>query len=125
MKIPDLLEEASLLDWAGLSVGRGDLYRLFLSIKKLAETLSGDVERLRWVGRVSTRGRPYYVVEGVAPDEEEGVDEAKQEGKAGANKYAYWVTQSVESAQWTRLPSVSMEHVVKARQFRRLLTGDL
>lgn len=108
-----------------MSLGRGDLYRLFLSVKKLAESLSGDVEKLRWVGRINTRSKPYYVVEGVSAEEEDGLDETKQEGKAGANKYAYWVTQSIELATWTKLPNVSMEQVVKVRQFRRLLTGSL
>jgi radial spoke head protein 4/6 len=125
VKVPDLLDDSALYDWAGISLGRSDLYRLFLSIKKLAESLSGDVERLRWVGRISTRSRPYFIVEGVNPEEEEGVDESKQEGKAGANKYAYWVTQSLEQAQWTKLPNVTMEQVVKVRLFKRLFTGNL
>ncbi len=125
VKVQDLLDEANLLEWAGVSFGKGDLYRLYLSIKKLAEILPGDVERLRFFGRVSTRGSPYYIVEGVAPEEEEGIDETKQEGKPGANKYAYWAIQSVESGQWVKLPNVTMEQVVKVRQFKRLLTGDL
>jgi radial spoke head protein 4A len=123
--MPELLDDSSLYEWAGVSLGRADLYRLFLSIKKLSESLSGDVERLRWVGRINTRSKPYYIVEGLSSEEEEGVEDIKQEGKAGANKYAYWATQSIENAQWTKLPNVTMEQVVKTRQFRRLLTGNL
>jgi len=96
-----------------------------LSIKKLAESLPGDVERLRFFGKISTRALPYYVVEGISPEEEEGIDETKQETKAGANKFAYWVTQNVESAVWTKLPNVTMAQVVAARQFKRFFTGDL
>lgn len=125
VKVQDLMDEMNLLEWSGVSFGKGEIYRLYLSMKKLAEILPGDVERLRFVGRFNTRTQPYYVVEGVSPEEEEGIDETKQESKAGGNKYAYWVIQSVESGQWLRLPNVTMEQVVKVRMFKRLLTGNL
>jgi len=47
VKYPDLVDESNLLEWAGVSLGRGDTYRLYLSIKKLAESLPAEVERLR------------------------------------------------------------------------------
>lgn len=125
VKFPDLMDEAYLFEWAGISLGKGDIYRLYLAIKKLSETLVGDVERLRFFGRISTRTNPYYIVEGISPEEEEGIVETNQEGKAGANKYSYWVTQSVESGVWVKLPNVTMEQVVSARQFKRFLTGNL
>lgn len=125
VKVPDLLDDANLYEWAGVSFGKGEVYRLYLSIKKLCETLPAEAEKIRLFGKISTRTLPYYIVEGVNPEDEEGVDEAKQEGKTGANKYAYWVTQSIEEGKWTKLPNVSMEQVVKARQFRRLFTGSL
>ena len=81
---------------------------------------------IRFFGKVSTRGSPYYIVEGLTTEDEEGADEFKQEGKAGANKYTYWVTQSVEaSAGWVKLPNVTMAQVVASRQFKKILTGDL
>jgi radial spoke head protein 4A len=101
------------------------VYRLYLSIKKLAESLPGEVEKLRFFGKISTRSLPYYIVEGVSPEEEEGIDETKQEGKSGVNKFAYWVTQNIESGVWTKLPNVTMTQVVAARQFKRFLKGDL
>lgn len=125
VKYPDLLDDANLYEWAGVSLGKGELYRLYLSIKKVCETLPGEAEKVRLFGKINTRTLPYYIIEGLNPEEEEGVDESKQEGKAGANKYAYWVTQSIEEGKWTKLPNVTMEQVVKARQFRRLLTGNL
>lgn len=127
VKFPDLMEEASLLEWAGVSLGRGEVYRLYLSIKRLAESLPPEVERIRFFGKISTRTLPYYVLECVSPEEEEGIDELKQEGKAGANKFIYYVSQSVEAgnATWTKLPNVTMRQVVQSRQFKRLLTGSL
>ena len=124
--IPDLVDEANLLEWAGISFGKGDVYRLYLSVKKLAETLPGDVGRLRLFGKISTRSSPYYIVEGLSDGDPEGVDPTKQEGKEGANKYVYWVAQSVEATLgWVKLPHVTSDEVVTSRKFKRLLTGNL
>jgi hypothetical protein len=46
-----------------------------LSIKKLAESLPAEVERLRFFGKILTRTVPYYIVEGVSPEEEENIVE--------------------------------------------------
>jgi len=123
---PDLMDEANMLEWAGVSFGKGDTYRLYLAMKKLSESLPGEVGRVRLFGKITTRGAPYFVVEGVTPEEQEGVEETKQEGKSGGNKYSYWVTQSADaSSGWTKLPNVTMAQVVTARKFKRLLTGNL
>lgn len=122
---PDLMDDSNLFEWAGISFGRSETYRLYLSIKKFSETLGAEVERLRFFGLIKTRGAPYYVVEGLTAEDEEGVDEAEQEGRSGANKYTYWVTQSVESNVWVQLPNVTCKQVVIARKFKRFLTGNL
>lgn len=125
----DLNEEATLLEWSGISFGRGDIYRLYLSIKRLAESgkIPGEVERLRFFGKFTTRGQPYFVLEGVNPEEPEIADPTKMEGKVGANKYAYWVAQSVDvlPEEWVKLPNVTSAQVVASRKFKRLLTGNL
>lgn len=124
--VPDLVDEANAMEWAGVSFGKGETYRLYLSMKKLAETLPGDVGRLRLFGKITTRSKPYFVVEGLSDADQEGIDDKKQEGRNGANKYAYWVTQSTEaSSGWVKLPNVTMADVVVSRQFKRLLTGNL
>lgn len=126
VKVPDLVDEANLLEWAGVSFGKGEVYRLYLAMKKLATGLDGGVDRLRLFGKITTRGLPYYIVEGLSDADEEGVDETKQEGRGGANKYAYWVSQSAEALSgWVKLPNVTMAQVVTSRQFKRLLTGNL
>lgn len=125
VSFPDLMSDANLFEWAGISFGRSDTYRLYLSIKAFAETLPAEVERLRFFGMIKTRGSPYYIVEGNNADEDEEIDEKLQEGKAGANKYSYWVTQSVESGTWVKLPNVTMAQVVAARKFKKYLTGNL
>ena len=144
VKFPDLMDEANLLEWAGISFGRAETYRLYLSIKKFAETLPSEVDRLRFFGKISTRGAPYYIVEGLTAEDEEDIDPMKKEGKSGANKYTYWVTQSTQSNVWIQLPHVTMAQVIRlllylsytriihlymqvvvARKFKRLLTGNL
>ena len=54
---------------------QGEAYRLYLSIKKFAESLPAEVERLRFFGKILTRTVPYYIVEGVSPEEEENIVE--------------------------------------------------
>lgn len=130
VKFPVLFpDDKEALELAGVSYGKGETYRLFLSIKKLSESSIGDVERLRLFGKIYTRGKPYYVVEGISPEEEEGFDETKQEGKVGANKYAYWVSQNIELGNepgaWIRLPNVTMAQIVTARATKTFLTGNL
>lgn len=118
-------DDTQAYDWAGVSFGKGETYRLYLSIKKLSEGLPGDVEELRLFGKIYTRGNPYYVVEGVSPEEEEGINERAQEGKAGANKYAYWVSQNIEGGEWVKLPNVKQAQIVCARKMKKMLTGNL
>ena len=117
-------EDKDALEWAGVSLGTGETYRLYLSVKKLAEGLPGEVEKLRLFGKIYTRTTPYYVLEGLNTEEEE-VDETKQEGKTGSNKFAYWVSQNIEACQWIKLPSVTMAQIVTATLNKKLLTGDL
>ena len=129
VKYPDLMDEANLWEWAGISLGTTETYRLYLSIKKFAETLPGDVEKIRFFGKISSRGAPYYILEGLTVEEEEedkkdldpkvkkAIEEEKkmklklEEGKDGANKYTYWVTQNFESGIWTALPNVTLAQV--------------
>ena len=113
---PDLMDDCNLLKHAGVSLGDGETYRLYLSIKAHAESLPGEATRSRFFGKITTRGAPYYVVETLSTYEGEEVDATKQEGKEGANKYNYYVTQTpAEAASWTKLPEVTMAQVQAAR----------
>ena len=46
-KFPDLIDEAAALEWAGVSLGKTEVYRLYLSIKTLADGLPGEADRCR------------------------------------------------------------------------------
>lgn len=129
VKYEDSFSAASYLEWAGISFGKGETYRLFLSIKRLAESgkIPAEAERLRFFGKFNTRGAPYFVLESFNPEEPEIADPTKMEGKAGANKYAYWVAQGVDVLpdEWVKLPNVTSAQVIVSRKFKRLLTGNL
>jgi radial spoke head protein 4A len=118
-------DDKEALELGGVSFGKGELYRLFLSVKKFAESLSAEVEKLRFVGKISTRSTPYYVLEGLATEDEEGIDEFKQEGRSGVNKYTYWVSQNIEAVDWTKLPNVTCDQLVTAAKIKKFLSGNL
>uniref|UniRef100_A0A7S2XZR7 Uncharacterized protein n=1 Tax=Fibrocapsa japonica TaxID=94617 RepID=A0A7S2XZR7_9STRA len=120
---PDMMDEANMWEWAGISFGREQTYRLYLSVKTLAESLNPDYESLRFWGKINTRNGDYYIVEGRTFEDPE-FDPMLQEGRDGSNRYTYWVAKSATSG-WTMLPNLTMEQIVISRQLRKLLTGDL
>ncbi|CBJ30984.1 putative: flagellar radial spoke protein 4 [Ectocarpus siliculosus] len=123
--VPDMLDEANMWEWGGVSFGRLETYRLYLSVKKLAESLPGEHESLRFWGKITTRGDDYVVVEGKALDETLGeFDEALQEGKDGGNRCTYWVARS-PGREWKELPPVTQAQITAARKIKRYFTGDL
>lgn len=126
---PDLLEDFNLLEWANISIGKSEVYQLNLSIRSLAATLPSEAERLRFFGKIFSKTAPYYIVEGLAVDDEdaEEIDESKQEGKNGVNKYSYWVSQSVsaKASEWIKLPNASIEQIVLAKNMDRFFSGKL
>ncbi|GMI32439.1 hypothetical protein TrRE_jg4778 [Triparma retinervis] len=121
---PDLMKDATLYKWAGVSFGDTETYMLNLSLKKFCESLDGGYEAVKFWGKIITRDGDYFVCYGKTPEDPEEMDATKMEGKDGANKYTYFVTKS-PSSPWVALPNVTMAQIVTAGKIRRLLTGDL
>lgn len=125
--VQDLTDEANYLEWAGVSLGREEAFRVHLALKHLAA--SKPVTGLRLWGKLLGTGGDYLVAEGQLAGEEaeEGKDsngvlvEASGEG---ANKFTYFVC-SYAGAPWTQLPNVRPDQVAAARSIRRFFTGDL
>ncbi len=124
--LPDLLAEAELLEWAGFSLGREEVFKLSRSVQELAT--NANLTNVRLFGRIFGTKKDYFVVEAKMaeppepPAEEEG---SKNEAYGqGANEYVYYVANSLTGG-WTQLPSVTPEQIVTARQVRRFFTGDL
>jgi hypothetical protein len=125
VRLPDLMADFGLIEWAGVGLGAAEVFRLLLSIKTLAAALPKEVMALRFFGRITTRGLPYWVVEGTNVNDDVAAAEKKErEGIEGANRKCYWVTQSLQTS-WTLLPPVTCSRVVISRRFKYALTGDL
>lgn len=125
--VQDLTDEAAYLEWAGVSLGREESYRLHLSLKSLAATTV--VRGLRLWGKILGTSADYIVAEGLTePNAAAGaVDPAGntvERAGEGANKFTYWVCAAPGEA-WTRLPHVSPHQIVAAGAIRRTLTGRL
>lgn len=120
------MDDAHLFEWAGISFSKSEVYRLYLTIKIFSESSSGDIERVRFVGKILTRSSPYYVIEGLSTEDEDDIDPLLQEGREGLNKYCYWVTQSLDASDgWIKLPNVTSKQIIVARQCNRFLAGNL
>jgi radial spoke head protein 4/6 len=60
--IPNFDEEAEMLEWAGISFGEEDTFRLSKSIKRLA-VMSG-ADRVRFVGKMYGTKQDYWICSG-------------------------------------------------------------
>lgn len=140
----DVLGDAALLEWGGLSVGsRADAYRLGLALKALAASHPG-LAGVRWWGTLhGTRSGDYVVAEGTYADPADypgggaafngdGATPARDAtghavqapGAPGPNERAYFVC-AAPGEPWVPLPPVTPHQVAAARRLRRFLTGDL
>ena len=130
-----MLSECKVWQWAGISFGEAETYRLAKSIKKLASTKSHKAIRL--FGKIYGTERDYYILEAQGEggeDEEagegggEGEDreaDPKLEGRGtGVNELTYYVAHDALS-DWKRLPDLSYKDLIMARQTKVLFTGDL
>lgn len=127
----NLTQDAALLEWGGIGMSRTDMYRLHLSMKHFASTMTDrNLRNIRFWGRIFGRKGDYIIIEGVADPVE--TDETPEEKDAkgntievgtGANYYTYWYCRSI-GGPWTELPPVTPHQIIVARKIRRFLTGD-
>lgn len=129
--VQDLTEDAALLEWGGVGLGRTEMFRLHLALKALAAANPGT-RGLRWWGKVHGRTADYLVAEGEAEATgEEGDDDCDALGNAvqrtgeGPNKFTYWVCTGGAGSPWTRLPRVTPHEVSAARALRKVCSGSL
>ena len=121
--VGDFLEQSQMLDWAGISFGESETYRIQKSMQRLAH-LSG-ASCLRFWGKILASKHDYYVIEGQVNDagEPEIPHNCEKRGE-GVNKYVYWVTDNI-LADWIQLAEVDPVHIKAARKFKHIMTGDL
>lgn len=67
--MPNFSEEAEMLEWAGITFGEDDSYKLGKSIKRLA-VMSG-ADRIRFAGKIMGTQKDYWLCSGVLIEPEE------------------------------------------------------
>ncbi|CDW87426.1 UNKNOWN [Stylonychia lemnae] len=121
--IPDVIEEARLFEWAGISFGEDETYRLQKSLRRLA-LLSG-ASRLRFWGKIFGSQKDYLIVEGILDIAEEEKKNYSQEKRGeGVNKIVFWVTDNLLE-DWIQLPDAMPEHIQVAKMIKYIFTGHL
>jgi len=121
--IGDFIENIKLLEWAGISFGQEESYRIYKSIVRLSKVTGA--KSMRFWGKILATKRDYYVVEGELKEVEETEIPFGHEPRGkGVNKYVYWVTDNILD-DWVQLPDANPAHITAARQFKQILTGDL
>ncbi len=124
--VQDLRADSRQWQWAGVGFGEQETYRLQMSLKKLAADSGATM--VRFFGKITGTQADYYVAETQVEAEEEGEAEERDadfEPKGtGVNVYTYFVARDSMS-EWTRLPDISPQQVLAARQIRVLFSGDL
>ena len=124
--VQDLMREARIFQWAGISFGEQETYRLQKSLKKLSEKLSATA--MRFFGKIHGTEKDYYVVEATVPEGEDdgGGDLAPDvEPKGtGVNIYSYYVAHDSLS-DWIKLPDLTPTDIAASRQVKVLFTGNL
>ena len=111
-----------MLEWANISFGDEDTYRLQKAMKRLA-VMSG-AEALGFVGKIYGTGKDYWIVNGRLGSNEEPVEFGVEPRGEGVNQFVFWVTDNLLN-DWIQLPDCRPEHIVIARQVKHIFTGDL
>lgn len=92
--IPNFMEEAEMLEWAGVSFGETETFKMSKSIKRLA--IMSGAERLRFVGKVFGTQKDYWLACGVLSAAEEILEDRTMEKRGeGVNKVVFWVTDNL------------------------------
>jgi len=125
--IPDFVEEAEMLSWAGVGFGEIESYKVMCSLRNLAaKEKDAGLIKLRFWGKVFGQDADYYVAEAQRDGGGEEGDEADPDAEpagTGANQYAYYVTNDL-AADWRKLPDIKPKEIIAARAIKRLLTGN-
>jgi hypothetical protein len=121
--IGDFLEKSQMLQWAGISFGDSETYRIYKSMQRLSK-LTGATS-LRFWGKIFASKHDYFVVEGELKEVEETELSKNCEPRGqGVNKYVYWVTDNILS-DWIQLPEANPEHIKASKKIKHIMTGDL
>lgn len=125
--VPNFVEEAELLSWAGVGFGEVESYKIMCSLRNLAaKEKDAGLSKLRFWGKVLGTDADYYVAEaqreGGGGGDEEPDPDAEPSGQ-GVNQYTYYVTTDL-CGDWLRLPDIKPKEIIAARGIKRMVTGN-
>jgi len=124
--VPDFMEEAAMLQWAGVGFGELESYKVKCSLRNLAAKKAEDAfVNIRLWGKILGTDADYYVAEAKkeaadAPDDEN--PDLEPLG-VGANAYTYFVTNDL-CDEWRQLPNIKPAEIVAARLIKKIMTGN-
>jgi len=130
--VPDMMGEAALLNWSGVSLGESEVCKVMLSIRKLA-TVHPEFKSVRFFGKMLGRNGDYLICECEMTGPDELAPTGLPPNHAGRrniekvihhNKLKYYVC-SYPGAAWTALPNVRWDQLQSVSSVRKLLTGNL
>ena len=124
-KVSNLFADFEVFEWAGVSFGSDELFRLQQSLTRLS--ISSGSERLRFWGKVYGTQKDYYIAEGfVQATDEDGTEKpiGFEERGAGTNQFVYWVTDNPLN-NWTMLPDITPDMLKASRAIKVMFTGNL
>jgi len=103
----------AMFEWAGISIGDEETFRLQHSIRRHA-AVSGATS-LRFWGKIYCTKSDYWIIEGeVSSNEETDVPREVEPRGQGLNRKVYWVTDNILE-DWVQLPDSNPEHIKASR----------
>jgi len=126
--VPDIFEDADVLQWAGVGFGELESYKIKCALRNLAyKQQENGYTRIRLWGKMLGTDADYYVAEAYKEGDVGEADEENPDAEPsgiGANKYNYLVTNDLASQEWTKLPNIKPKEIVAARRIKKLMSGN-
>eukprot|EP00488_Nonionellina_sp_1-RS-2012_P002829 TRINITY_DN5722_c0_g1_i1.p1 TRINITY_DN5722_c0_g1~~TRINITY_DN5722_c0_g1_i1.p1 ORF type:complete len:145 (+),score=23.61 TRINITY_DN5722_c0_g1_i1:192-626(+) len=113
------LEYQQLLLWCGISIDNDEIYPLQRAFTHIIRKYE-NIENCRFWGKIQAIDHDYYIVESTLseyPQVPEDKPPTNEDPGKGCNQYVYFVTTSLENAEWTKLNDVTPEQLKKVEPF--------
>jgi len=121
----DLVEASELFASVGVGLGPIEMYHVALAAQRLGENQELQLESVRFFGKFFGLKGAYYVYETKLKDPPPPPEDAKpEEVNPKLNAHVYFVQSSPGGAA-TQLPLVTPLMMLRAKQMKRYLQGDL
>jgi len=127
---PQIMQDAALLEWAGVSIGREEAYKLQCAVTSLVQKQAEKDQAIispRFFGKIFGTNADYFIIEAkFATNPEIKLDPSLnvEAPGIGVNEFVYFVVNHPEG-EFTQLPWLIPEQLQTAKLLRKFFTGDL